>query len=163
MNGSQAAGGRRSPFHRPQSCLPGEWRKLRSEAGGVRSNKMYILSCFFFPPPPPLQAKRAAGGQAGITSAGPDNTHRWLMLDLGSDAPPPIRHFLLLDRRAHVRVRAPKHHSHQIPPTVQQYHAGARPSRLGQANMSDVSRDGDETDSGCNILGVHAEVRGVLG
>lgn len=33
---------------------------------------MYILSCFFFSPSP--QAKRADGGQIGITSAGPDNT-----------------------------------------------------------------------------------------
>lgn len=44
-------------------------------------------------------------------------TRRWLMLDLGSDVVPPVRHFL---RWTDTRTQAPT----QIP--VRQYHAEAR-------------------------------------
>lgn len=58
-------------------------------------------------------------------------THRWLMLDLGSDAVPPIRHFLLC-----TQIHKHKSLSGNITPRLR--------FPLGQANVSEVSWDGDE-------------------
>lgn len=78
------------------------------------------------------------------------------MLDLGSDAVPPIRHFLLWTN-THTHVRAPKHKNTTRRPAISCRGSGSR------SDVSDPSLDGDEIDSGCNILRVHTEVRGCRG
>lgn len=109
-------------FHHPRHFPPSPACEESGGSGGARSNKTDVVfsSLLLRRPRGQMEGKPGLPAPALIT-------HRWLMLDLGSDAVPPSRHFLLWTNTI-AHVRAPKHKS-----PVQQYDAEALPlARTGQ-------------------------------